>query len=82
MDFNPIRFLEVSKNNPEATQKYFLPFGGGNRVCVGEQLSRMEQRIFLARILQKYKVEVKDAKPAQFPVLSFQSKFRLVPFNS
>jgi len=48
--FNPDRFADESRQHPFA----FLPFSLGKRVCIGNQFSLMEQRIFLCMILQRY----------------------------
>lgn len=34
----------------------FFPFGGGNRVCIGEAFARMEGRIVLGRVLEAFQV--------------------------
>lgn len=33
----------------------FMPFGGGNRVCIGDQFAKMEVRLMAARILQRFR---------------------------
>ncbi|XP_078693758.1 cytochrome P450 2U1-like [Branchiostoma floridae x Branchiostoma belcheri] len=51
--FDPGRFLDAEGNvinNPES----FMPFGGGRRVCIGEQLSRMELFLFFSTLLQSF----------------------------
>ncbi|KAI8495187.1 cytochrome P450 2 sub U member 1 [Branchiostoma belcheri] len=51
--FDPRRFLDSEGNvinNPES----FMPFGGGRRVCIGEQLSRMELFLFFSTLLQSF----------------------------
>jgi len=49
--FVPERHLEKkSTENPYT----FFPFGGGSRICLGMQFSLVEQRVVLAKILQKY----------------------------
>lgn len=48
--FNPERF---SAENEEGIPKYaYFPFGGGPRVCVGNQFAMMEAQLVLATILQ------------------------------
>ncbi|CAF3351174.1 unnamed protein product, partial [Rotaria sp. Silwood2] len=43
-------FLNEDKNyHPYA----FLPFGGGHRVCFGQDLARFELKVILARMLQQ-----------------------------
>lgn len=45
--FKPERFLERKYSNYE-----FLPFGGGNRRCIGYALALLEMKLVLAKILR------------------------------
>lgn len=50
--FDPERW---TKDAERARPRYsFFPFGGGNRVCIGEAFARMEARLVLARVLQLF----------------------------
>jgi cytochrome P450 len=55
--FDPNRFL------PEAVQGRhplaWIPFGAGQRLCIGKEFALMEGQFILARILAKY-----DIRPA------------------
>jgi len=46
--FKPERWLNNNSNNGA-----FLAFGGGSRVCVGNNFSILEQKVFLTLLLQK-----------------------------
>lgn len=47
--FYPERFLgEDSHHNPYAS----LPFGGGHRQCIGQDLARFELKVIIARMMQ------------------------------
>ena len=47
--FYPERFLNEDKNyHPYA----FIPFGGGHRSCVGQDLARFELKVIVARLMQ------------------------------
>jgi cytochrome P450 len=56
--FEPERFL-----NGKYDTDIYLPFGGGNRMCVGMGFSLMEQRVYLALLLQKFTIEIKEDNP-------------------
>lgn len=52
--FRPNRWRkEESKNFPHGS---WLPFSLGKRICIGQDFSLMEQRIFLTEFLLNYKV--------------------------
>lgn len=54
--FNPSRFLnsEGSVTKPE----YFMPFGVGRRMCLGDVLARMELFLFFSSLLHVYNLEL------------------------
>lgn len=52
--FNPDRFLQHNKTN---YQGYF-PFGGGRRRCLGENLARLEMKIFTATVINQCEWEI------------------------
>jgi len=56
--FRPERFLERQFSPYE-----FLPFGGGNRRCLGMAFALFEMKLVLATILSKYSLELLDKKP-------------------
>ncbi len=51
-DFRPERFCEQTFNPFE-----FLPFGGGNRRCIGAGFSEYEMRMALSEIISSIRVE-------------------------
>lgn len=58
--FDPSRFIngEGKVHKPE----YFLPFGVGRRMCLGEVLARMEIFLFLASLLHSFNVCVPEGE--------------------
>jgi unspecific monooxygenase len=58
--FKPERFLERQYSAAE-----YLPFGGGNRRCLGYALAQMEIKLVLATILSKYDLALGEDKPVK-----------------
>jgi len=54
--FKPERWLDSETNKNNA----WIPFGSGSRICVGNNFSILEQKIFLSVLLQKMKWEFKN----------------------
>ncbi|XP_078584741.1 cytochrome P450 2J2-like [Branchiostoma floridae x Branchiostoma japonicum] len=60
--FDPDRFLDAEGNvinKPES----FMPFGGGRRVCLGEQLAKMELFLFFSAMLQSFTFRTQEGAP-------------------
>lgn len=48
--FVPERFLNEDKDHDPYAM---LPFGGGHRVCVGQELAWLELKIIIVRLMQR-----------------------------
>ncbi|XP_077204308.1 cytochrome P450 2J2-like isoform X1 [Paroedura picta] len=57
-EFNPNHFLDEDGNFVE--REAFLPFGAGARVCLGEQLARIELFIFFANLLRAFTFQLPE----------------------
>lgn len=55
-EFNPQRFLMMS--NSKRNIGGFIPFGFGGRICPGEKLAHMEQKVILSMILSKFSFSI------------------------
>lgn len=58
--FKPERFLERHYSPSE-----YLPFGGGNRRCLGYALAQLEMKLVLATILSNYQLALTEDKPVK-----------------
>ena len=56
--FRPERFLEREYSPYE-----FIPFGGGNRRCLGYALAMLEMKLVIGTILSNYHLALADHKP-------------------
>jgi cytochrome P450 len=66
--FDPERFNAA--NEPNIPRYAYIPFGGGPRVCIGNQFAMMEARLILATIAQQYELQLKPGF-ATAPVRAF-----------
>lgn len=58
--FKPERFIERQFSPYE-----YLPFGGGNRRCIGLALAQLEMKLVLATILSNYQLALADSQPVK-----------------
>lgn len=56
--FSTDRFRD--RQGQRVSPSYFLPFGAGPRVCVGESLARLEIFLFLSSLLQRMSFRLPD----------------------
>jgi cytochrome P450 len=56
--FQPERFLDRVYNRHD-----YFPFGGGQRMCVGEHLSQIDFKIALGAVLAQWTIEAADLGP-------------------
>ncbi|MEH1803041.1 MAG: cytochrome P450 [Nostoc sp.] len=68
--FQPNRFLER-----QFTPAEYLPFGGGNRRCIGMAFALFEMKLVLATLLSSWQMKLGDTKP----VLPVRKSFLLAP---
>jgi cytochrome P450 len=58
--FKPERFLERQFSPSE-----FLPFGGGNRRCIGMAFALFEMKLVLANVLSNWHLELAESEPVK-----------------
>lgn len=71
-EFRPERFNEKNKDrHPYA----FMPFGGGPRLCIGNNFALMEMELTLRRIVDHYDLElVENQQIEAFPLVTLRPK--------
>lgn len=80
-EFEPERFAQEGATGGAHHPYAWIPFGGGPRVCIGTRFALMEMQLFVARLLQRYRIEWADARPVE-PKVIFNTCFpRRVPIR-
>ncbi len=76
--FKPERFSkeEKKKHHPYA----FIPFGGGPRLCIGNNFALMEMKLILARMVNRYEISLmpgQEVKPLPLITLRPENGIRV-----
>ncbi|XP_066283351.1 cytochrome P450 2U1-like [Branchiostoma lanceolatum] len=78
--FDPERFLDAEGNVINNSES-FMPFSGGRRVCLGEQLARMELFLFFSTLLQSFTFQTPEGAPPPNTDGVFGATFKPHPFQ-
>ncbi|XP_062102488.1 3-epi-6-deoxocathasterone 23-monooxygenase CYP90C1 [Humulus lupulus] len=70
-EFNPWRW---EKTGTTVNSNIFTPFGGGQRLCPGLDLSRLELAIFLHQLVTKYRWIAEKDEIVHFPTVKMKRK--------
>ncbi|XP_034264198.1 cytochrome P450 2J2-like [Pantherophis guttatus] len=86
-EFNPNHFLD--KDGNFQTREAFLPFGAGQRVCLGEKLSRIEMFTILTSLLRTFHFQLPEGvkKLNEKPIITmglspYPYKICAVPYHT
>lgn len=72
--FDPERFS--SQNEAQIPKYAYFPFGGGPRVCVGNQFALMETQLVLATVLQQYHLSLMEGQQiVPQPLVTLRPKY-------
>lgn len=71
-EFSPERFLPENEKNLE--RGAYAPFGGGPRVCIGNQFALMEGQMVLAHLAQHLRFELVDTEVDVEPLVTLRPK--------
>jgi cytochrome P450 len=74
--FDPSRFSpEQEKNRPRFA---YIPFGGGPRLCIGDQFAMIEAQLIMAMVMQRFRLELLPHRPVEAdPLVTIRPKHGL-----
>ncbi|XP_072446724.1 cytochrome P450 2U1-like [Chiloscyllium punctatum] len=81
-EFNPSRFLSADGNIVK--NEAFMPFGIGKRICMGEQMAKMELFLIFSTLLQSFCFKLPEGTDApnmagQFGLTLSPHPFKIIP---
>ncbi|KAF5454499.1 hypothetical protein F2P56_024159 [Juglans regia] len=83
---NPYRFdpWRWEKMGAAVNNNFFTPFGGGQRLCPGLELSRLELSIFLHHLVTSYRWVAQQDEIVYFPTVKMKRKLpiRVTPIST
>lgn len=65
--FRPERFLKGKE-----TSKIFLPFGGGPRLCIGNNFAMAEMALFIGAFINRFEIRATDTPPRMRPLVTLR----------
>src|SRR5690606_26826871 len=71
--FNPMHFHTMDK--PRYPPFAYLPFGGGQRICIGNQFAMMVMQTVVCRLVQQFEFKVlRDFHPTIVAGITLRAK--------
>ncbi|KAE8611433.1 hypothetical protein XENTR_v10012450 [Xenopus tropicalis] len=78
--FYPEHFID--RDGKFVKREAFMAFSAGRRVCLGEQLARMELFLFFSSLLQRFSFQIPDGEPCpredpEFVYMQFPHRYKI-----
>jgi cytochrome P450 len=77
--FKPKRFAPETRNNID--RFVYFPFGGGPRVCIGNNFAMLEMEVILITLYRKYRFKLKEDFPVEpEPLVTLRPKHGMMMY--
>jgi cytochrome P450 len=71
LQFNPARFIQKAGDDKEK-YKAFFPFGGGPRLCIGNNFAIAEMALFLQAFVTRFDIAPTQVEPVMKPMVTLR----------